>query len=375
MKFKLLVLGLLVAFLLVDHGCGDGRTEASASGKIPPDLQANSRRVELLDNLTCAAREIAQSGLSPYSDTINTIVTTVRVVWYVPLIAVGSTLNFLVIYLVAKYKKLQTLSFGIALQIMVLNLLICVQSVTIVVTTLAGKWVFGAYVCIAIGYLSTALLLIRTGLMFVFVIDRFLSVFAPYFYPKHKTKIAISLSAFFWSVICVINILFLPGILDCYSFSYTYSTCISNRDCSNACSLAIGTYFLAVLPSTVIPLAMYVALYCKARSLRNAETAESAVGRSEEDSSRERRATVTFFLLFITLFAVTTPTTIFQAIVSRSTSPDTALPAALYIMQVICTEVLSIFVFTDAIAVMRHSDVREILSDMKTSLVQKWCHK
>ena len=59
----------------------------------------------------------------PFSSTLST--TTVRslqAIFYILFILFGITLNTLVIVLVAKYKKLQTRSFAIALQVVVLNL-------------------------------------------------------------------------------------------------------------------------------------------------------------------------------------------------------------------------------------------------------------
>lgn len=369
MKFQIFVLWIFVAFLLVNHGRGDGRNETSASGEIPLHPEGPS---------ICAERTITMSSLSPYSTAVNNTVIAIRIIWYGPLAVLGFLLNSFIIYLVAKHKKLQILSFGIALQIMAVNILMSVYLVTVIITTLAGEWVLGTYACGVAAFLSFTFLMIRTGMMFIFVLDRFLSVFVPYFYPRYKKKIAVSLSVTFWVLIVVTNIALFPGILDCYGFSVVTNTCIMTRDCSQVCATFGLAYFIVVgLPSTVVPLIMYTALYCKARSLRNETvmTANAEVGGSEEERSRERRATVTFFLLFVSLFAVTVPTTLFQAIYSDVTSDDQSPSPGIYIMQVVCTQVIALLVLTDPVVVMRHKDVRDILSNMKTRLVQKWCCK
>lgn len=54
--------------------------------------------------------------------------------------------------------------------------------------------------------------------MCVFVFDRYLSVFWRYFYPKHKVKFTVGFSVVSWLIVIVSNILFLPGLLDCFAF-------------------------------------------------------------------------------------------------------------------------------------------------------------
>ena len=54
----------------------------------------------------------------------------------------------------------------------------------------------------------------------------------------------------------------------------------------------------------ILPIFLYAALYCKARKLRN-RVLVALADRKQEAHKREWKATITFFLLFVTAFALT----------------------------------------------------------------------
>ncbi len=109
------------------------------------------------------------------------------VIYFLVIFFVGSFLNSLVIFLVWKFKKLWTMHVAVSMQIVVLDLFIAsIASIPPLANVLAYRWLFGSYVCTIIGFLSFCTKSVRTILMLVMVIDRFLSVFSPFFYPKHK---------------------------------------------------------------------------------------------------------------------------------------------------------------------------------------------
>ena len=89
------------------------------------------------------------------------------------------------------------------------------------INVIAFHWLFGDYMCIIVGFVTFNAITVRTILMLVLTLDRFLSVFAPFFYPRHEYKITISLSIVAWVVSLLFSIIALPGLLDCYAFSHT----------------------------------------------------------------------------------------------------------------------------------------------------------
>ena len=246
--------------------------------------------------LSCLAESIQVSVATqlPNSSALTMAMRGVRAFLCIIMIFGGTFLNSLVIVLVAKYKKLQTLSFAIALQVVVIDLLLSPILVVNLVSAIANGWLFGEHFCAFIGFVILIMASMRTFLMFIFVIDRFLSVFLPFSYPKHKVKVAVSLSVLCWPLSIILNAAMLPGLLNCYRFNALSWTCFFSSKCSGNCSAFIAVYLsLIVIPITVLPIILYIALFCKAKKARKNDAAVS-------DSSSQRKewkATITFFLL------------------------------------------------------------------------------
>ena len=175
--------------------------------------------------LTCAARYIQGSIELPYSSTLTITVRVIQFIITFLIILAGLFLNILVITLVAKYKKLQTLFYLVSLQVVVLDLLLTITLLTSLVTTIANQWLFGEYVCAIAGWIVSTTTTARTLLMCVFVIDRYLAVAWPYVYPKHKLKVTVTLSVASWVFAVLISTAMIPGLLDCYSFKFTGNVC------------------------------------------------------------------------------------------------------------------------------------------------------
>ena len=112
---------------------------------------------EPLDNvtLTCAERHImGNSSESQFSPALTITVNVIRIAYFSLLFLLGVVLNCFVIWLVATHKKLHTLSFGVALQVIVLDILLSVIHLPIVITTIAGRWVLGTEGCILTAFVG-----------------------------------------------------------------------------------------------------------------------------------------------------------------------------------------------------------------------------
>ena len=145
---------------------------------------------------------------------------------------------------------------------------------------------------------------VRAFLMCVFVIDRFLSIFAPYFYPRHSKKLTISLCVTFCVITCLLQLPAFPGLLDCYGFLPTQGLCLIRGDCSNSCSVFRGVYFsFVIVPTTLIPIILYAMLCWKVKKIKRNDNAVAPVG-GEVTRRRKKdwKATITFFLLFLISF-------------------------------------------------------------------------
>ena len=311
--------------------------------------------------LTCAARNIQSPVELPYPTTLVDTMKALLYIFFLVMFLLSISLNILVIFLVAKYKRLQTTSFGFALQIVMINLLISLLIYLVgFANSVASQWLFGEYACAAAGTLFFIANIIRSLLMFVFVIDRFLSVFMPFAYPKHQHKVIVILSIFSWGFSVVISIVPIPQILDCYTFSYTFWICSFSPQCSEVCS-HFGSIFysLVTLPVTVIPIALYIILYIKARK------AKKVLATASDGVKQDWKATITFFLLFLSIFLVTLPSITLNAIVNRLYETSAEEPPAIYVLSVLSLMILSLLPVTDPIVILRNNDVRQILFQKK----------
>ena len=325
-----------------------------------------------VDNLTCAASNIQGPVELPYSSTFSVSLRSVQAIFNIILVSVGVFLNGMVIVLVAKYKKLQTHSIVISLQVMALDLLLSLIFLLSVVNSIANRWLLGEYMCAITGMSVFITTLARTLLMFVFVIDRYLSVFWTYRYPKHKVKVILCLSIASWLISILMSIPLFPGILDCYNFQAIVWICSFNSGCNKNCSIFSIIFFTAlVIPFTVLPIFLYIKLYWRGRKIRKATVAEVS---ATDLIQREWKATITFFLLFLSVFLVTVPNITVSVIISR-VYPDDEPPPAVYVLSVVSVSVLSLLIITDPIVIMRNKDMREILYEVKASVIQKCCRK
>ena len=319
-----------------------------------------------VDNLTCAASNIQGPVELPYSSTFSIVMRSIQAISYAILFFTGAFLNGMVIVLVAKYKTLQTHSIVIALQVVALDMLLSLLFFLSMVNSIANRWLLGEYVCAITGMIQYTSNMVRSFLMFVFVIDRYLSVFWTYFYPKNKVKVISCLSTASWLISLLISIPSLPGILDCYTFVTSFYNCGFSAECHENCSkYSNAVYTVIVFPLTVLPIFFYIKLYWRGRKIRKATVAE---GSATDLLQREWKATITFFILFVSVFLVTFPSVTVFVIVSRLYDQ---LPPAAYVLVFASTSVISLLIVIDPIVIMRNKDVREILANVKASAIQK----
>jgi hypothetical protein len=320
--------------------------------------------------LTCAAENIQGTIDLPYSPILIDSIRAFQSIYYFLVICAGLVLNSIVVILVAKYKTLQTLSFTVSLQVVVLDLVLSVTLFANLVTSVSHVWLFGEHMCAIVGFMVSVTTMARTLLMCVFVIDRFLSVFCPYFYPRHNKKIMVSLSVACWVFAVLISVPMLPGVLDCYRFLDHAKGCLLSSICSQECSLYVRIYGGLILPITIFPVFLYTMLFCKGWRLRRECFAGCAVTDASRTHRDDRKALITFSLLFITHFILILPTTIVSVSIAAA-FPDADYPAAAYVVQVFNSCFVSLLIVMDPIVIMRDGDVIDILLKIKGSFLRR----
>lgn len=329
--------------------------------------------------MTCAAKTIQGPVELPYSMDLITSVEVILMTFNIAIYCVGFSFNGFVVFLVAKYKKLHTRSFAASLQVVVLNLVLLFFLCFLRPVTMGVReWVFGEVMCILTGFFYFMAFVVRAMLMFTFVVDRFLSIYFPYCYPKHSVRIISILSIVAWSLGAISAFFNLPGIMDCYGFvPYAY-LCSQSARCNLVCSIFSLIFLGSIyLPCTTIPIFLYGAMYYKARkakeSLNNIAPAPVAGEVYTSDIPRgHKKATITFFLLFTTVFLLMLPALAITAILTLVIHVVGSSPVV-YVFYAFSTSSISLLSITDPIVIMRDKDVKEALTDLKKKIVIKFC--
>ena len=158
-----------------------------------------------------------------------------------------------------------------------------------------------------------------------------------------------------------------PGLLDCYWFRTNGKGCAPNAHCNFGCSVYVRAYVSYVIPATILPTILYGLLYCKGRKVQK-ELASNAA--AQDNHRKEWKATITFSLLFFSLFAFNLPSTIIEVTV-RAAFSGRMFSAAAYTILTFNSSLFSLLIITDPIVIMRDSDVKEILLGIRNKVFCK----
>ena len=298
--------------------------------------------------------------------------------FFLALLGIVSVLaNGLVLLLVAKFKRLRTNSNILALLLVTSDLSLTFSYILPTFTTaVMKKWVFGEGGCIAFGFLAAYVLLVRWMIISVFCIDRFCTVKFPFKYHKRRRKlIQLALSIAAWFLPAVASVVPIH-VFASFSLRPNIPTCLPNcieSEHSRLCKayyaiISIITFFMG----SILPTLIYIWLYRKGRtartSIRNSvghitvQIAGTIVKKPYVDykavDDRDKKATATFMLVFLTILVTATPSFLSQAI--RAISLDFHCSWPIYLHFTIHQLLLSAFIL-NPILIMKDPDFRHCL--------------
>ena len=282
----------------------------------------------------------------------------------------------LVLMLVMKYKKLQHRAVIVSLSLISADiLLVCSYHLPAFISTVIGAWPFEFIGCEIFGFLSTTFGLTRWYMMGVLSADRFFTVRYPFSYEKYSKVILTLLTVAAWIVPIFISMTCL-NILSSVAFRHSVPTCQIY-----APTLDKGLLFFSVMTSIsflvggILPTALYMWLYHKARKLRPSATRlgrmavqiaagtviQVRLGPLERDR-HERRALLTFILIFITFFLTSAPIVSLQLLnTTLSTDLSCKIPIFVHFLSV---QFFLSSTLLDPILIMRDRDFRKCLQHL-----------
>ena len=295
---------------------------------------------------------------------------------------VSLPLNFYLFIIIVKFPVLHQRSLYLSLQIIVVEILYhSLIPATILISTIHGEWIFGRVACNIAGMIHDGFALFRFTMTLVFTIDRFISVYKPFF--KYGGSIAWILSVIVWLITLIQVILPLSGILDCYTYFPSFKTCTAYPDCSDSCEISVGlnTGF-AFLNGVILPLCLYVAIFFiiykitryhnmikdSIKKGRKRDHKESKAICAYNNVQQNRKKFFTIFILLITIAGSFPALPLYIA-----SSFYTEGNSVLIIMNILIGRTLYTLVpFFDSLAFTRHQDVKEVSSKIFQSLNLKF---
>ena len=329
----------------------------------PTDLEAA---------LTCAQRQYEFGSPLPIPTNVANVLRYIQVAYYVICLPFGVLLNLFVTVIILRNKNLQNITFILALQVCVGDMInAAIVFPTSAANAIADRYVFTGF-CTTIGFAVFYLRIVRIYLMLVLVLDRFCSVFMPFWYQRNKMKVVVPLSLGAWSWAFIIAIIPVRGILDCYSFQRNTWACVPTNGCRNrnACSTYNSTSIALSNVCNITGLVLYSILFYKAKKLRNKialapQSNTDSAGEREaaaEKLKHERRANITFLVLFLALVGVGIPPFTFFVVGRPIITTLGVVPHPAYIVAgVIGRAFYPLLTIVDPIVVMRNKDFKEAM--------------
>jgi len=277
-------------------------------------------------------------------------------------------LNGFLIFLIVVAKSLHRSVYFLALQLAVVDIVITlvITPVTII-SAFAGEWILGPELCSLTLFIQHILRHGRYWLMFIFVCNRFISVFYPFFYHKHERKMVVIFSLLAWSITFLFAIL--PIILDCEEFSRIAWYCTGGNGCTDKfkCQNSrLVTTLITNIMGSLVPVIMYIVLFAKAKVIQRTLISISNEKLSSEQRKRNFRINVTFFWIFLALFGINlVPFSLFvfgNTLISAlglKPSPEFVIATTIF------RSLYNILPIIDSIAIMRNAEVREAIRKLR----------
>ncbi len=297
---------------------------------------------------------------------IETVLRYLLVCYMLLLFPFAAFLNGFLVVLIVAVKALHQTAYFLTFQVVMIDLLLTIIATLIsTVGALAGKWTMGPEFCSISLFFLHILRHSRYWMMFVFVTDRFCSVFFPFSHKRYQQKIAVALSLMAWSISFLFAVL--PLILDCEVFSRITWYCTGGNGCTNRqyCQWSrIVTTLITNIVGSLLPLIMYIILFVKAKKMQKSFRRMSST--SNEDtkkaSKRNWQVNVTFFWLFLALFGINLiPFLLFVFGMSLISGIGLQPSPEYTISTIIFRSLYNVLPIIDAIAIMRNPDIRQAI--------------
>lgn len=152
------------------------------------------------DNVSFAFNATGDEGFITLTDDLfkKPFVQFIFSVLYVVIFFLGMFGNFLVCFVVARQRTMQTVTNFFITNLAIADILLCLFCVTLTPTyTFLGRWIFGKFLCQLIGFLQCCCVYLSTLTLTSIAIDRFFVIIFP-FRPRMKVSTCLAILLLIW---------------------------------------------------------------------------------------------------------------------------------------------------------------------------------
>ena len=328
--------------------------------------------MNLSSELNQSCEELRQFGNQELSDNADLGLRYFVLGYNIVVFPISLSITALIIFLIIKFKHLQQTTFFLALQVSILDFFyVLIFMPSAIISTIDGQWSTGFHTCNINGGVFSLIFQLRSSLMFVFVCDRFCTVFMPFRYDRHRRKVILILCSILLALSAISGVL--PTILGCFRLSRDIWACTSfiDKRCPNSefCQLlTIVIIAIGQIVGSFIPMVMYTALFIKAKKIQN-QIIPSGTQEDTEQRKRDRKANITFFTLFLSLFGVNIPPVFAFIVINIIFAPlGIQPPEALLLVLSLLEQLYALLPVMDSIAILRNPEMRKAIKILKNKL-------
>lgn len=229
-------------------------------------------------------------------------------VLYLIIFLLGMFGNFLVCFVVARQRTMQTVTNFFISNLAVADILLCLFCITLTPTyTFLGRWIFGTFLCHLVAFLQCCCVYLSTLTLTSIAIDRFFVIIFP-FRPRMKVCTCLFVLLLIW--ICAILLTFPYGyytkivVLDIDNISVTLcEEAWPNEDIRKLFG-TVTSILQFFLPFLII-LLCYLCIFCKLQNNKKklSKSKNSNKGRIEKNL-RKKTSTNQMLVLMVGIFGV-----------------------------------------------------------------------
>ena len=207
----------------------------------------------------------------PLSMTTANALRYIQITCYLISFIAASLLDTFVIFINARFKKLHSITFYLALQLVITDSVNAFIYYPAAATNAITERLVFIGLCPLLGFLLGFLLVAHNLLMIVLVVDRFCLIFLPFWYSRHRVPVVVLPSIGAWMLAFTITVIPVAALTECYGFQRVSWTCLLGVSCTFNPACASYSLFQMTVTNvgTFIALLLYLALLCRAKKLKN----------------------------------------------------------------------------------------------------------